>query len=234
MVSAIIIVSIAFLLLVWFIYEKSKKYDLKELFIKTAISVLFVFLALITTYNSGTFTIFNVLVIMGLVFGLLGDILLDLKAIDLERTKGYTYTGFITFGLGHILFITALIMKYYKGEVLYIILAIITDIVISAITILMEKPLKLKYGKMKPTVLLYALCLFGTVSFSLFLAIENGFQYQTLTMFFIGAVLFAASDLILSGTYFGEGKERPVDFVLNYVFYYGAQFTIAFSLLFLV
>ena len=38
----------------------------------------------------------------------------------------------------------------------------------------------------------------------------------------------------LSGTYFGEGKERPVDFVLNYVFYYGAQFTIAFSLLFLV
>jgi len=234
MVSAIIIVSIAFILLVWFIYEKSKKYDLKELFIKTAISVLFILLALITTYNSGTFTIFNVLVITGLVFGLLGDILLDLKAIDLERTKGYTYAGFITFGLGHILFITALIMKYYKGEVLYIILAIITDIVISAITILMEKPLKLKYGKMKPTVLLYALCLFGTVSFSLFLAIENGFQYQTLTMFFIGAVLFAASDLILSGTYFGEGKERPVDFVLNYVFYYGAQFTIAFSLLFLV
>ena len=97
----------------------------------------------------------------------------------------------------------------------------------------MEKPLKLKYGKFKLISFCYALCLFGTCSFSLFLAIQNGFQIQTLNMIFIGAILFAVSDLVLSGTYFGENKDRPIDFILNYITYYGAQFTIAFSLLFL-
>ena len=52
-------------------------------------------------------------------------------------------------------------------------------------------------------------------------------------MFLVGAVLFAISDLVLSGTFFGKGKERPIDFILNYLTYYGAQFTIAMVLLFI-
>ena len=48
--------------------------------------------------------------------------------------------------------------------------------------------------------------------------------------FFAGGILFALSDLILSGTFFGEGKERSVDLILNYLTYYGGQFLIAFSL----
>jgi hypothetical protein len=51
-------------------------------------------------------------------------------------------------------------------------------------------------------------------------------------MFFFGAVSFTLSDLVLSGTFFGEGKERPIDFILNYSTYYSAQFVIAFMLLF--
>ena len=43
----------------------------------------------------------------------------------------------------------------------------------------------------------------------------------------------AVSDLILSGTYFGVGKERPVDLALNYLSYYPAQFLIASALVFL-
>ena len=65
------------------------------------------------------------------------------------------------------------------------------------------------------------------------LALAHGWRETTLNLFFIGAVLFAVSDLVLSGTYFGEGKERPVDFILNYVAYYGGQFLIAFSLYYL-
>ena len=52
-------------------------------------------------------------------------------------------------------------------------------------------------------------------------------------LFFIGGVLFMISDLILNGTYFGEGKERPVDIATNYLTYYSAQFLIASSLMFL-
>ena len=100
-------------------------------------------------------------------------------------------------------------------------------------TILLEKPLRLKYGKLKKIAFCYALCLFGTCSFSLFLAIQNGFSILGLNLFLIGAILFAVSDLILSDTYFGEGKERPIDFILNYSTYYAAQFIIAFLLLFI-
>ena len=233
MVGCFIIIGLAIILICWYIISKHQKYDLKELLIKTSISFLFVIVALIATLESSKFTIFNVLVISGLLLGLIGDILLDLKYVDIERTTGYTYGGFISFGIGHILFVTALIINYYQaGGVLYIILPIIASIVLSIVTILLEKPLKLKYGKYKIISLIYAFLLFGTVTFSLSLSIQNGFQVTALTMFLIGSISFTLSDLVLSGTFFGENKERIIDFVLNYVFYYGAQFTIALLLLF--
>jgi len=234
MISCFIIMGVALILLVFYIICKCKKYDLRELFIKIGVSFLFIVVALVATLNSNKFSIINLLIILGLEFGLIGDILLDLKYIDVERTKGYTYAGFIVFGLGHIIYMTALIMNYYiKGGILFIILAITIDLIASILTILLERPLKLNYGKMKKICFGYALCLFGTFAFSLMLAIQNGFQIVSLNMIMIGSILFAISDLVLSGTYFGEGKERPIDFILNYSTYYAAQFIIAFALLFI-
>ena len=46
-------------------------------------------------------------------------------------------------------------------------------------------------------------------------------------------VFFIISDLILSGTYFGEGKNRPVDIITNHATYYLAQFIIASAILFI-
>ena len=62
--------------------------------------------------------------------------------------------------------------------------------------------------------------------------ILSGFKAITLIMMAAGGALFAISDLILSGTYFGVGKERPIDIVTNGVTYYLAQYVIAFSLYF--
>ncbi len=234
MVACIVLMAIAAILLVLYVIAKSKKYDLKELFLKTSISVLFIVVALVATLSSEKITVFNLLIITGLVLGLIGDILLDLKFIDLERTTLYTYGGFIVFGLGHLLFISALMINYYiQGKFLFIILAIVLDIILSMATILLEKPLKLEYGKYKKISFAYALCLFGSLSFSLFLAIINNFSILPLNLFFIGLVLFVLSDLVLSGTFFGNGKERPIDFTLNYITYYSAQFIIAFLLLFI-
>ncbi len=230
MISCLVIVGIAIILLIFYIIFKCKNYDLKELFLKISISFLFVLLALVASYKSNKFNVFNLLIIIGLLLGLLGDIFLDLKYIDTTRTKGYTYGGFISFGIGHILFIIAMLLMY-GTSIPFIILAIILTIILSIATILLEKPLKLKYGEYKIISFLYALCLFGSLSFSLFLNISNRFQITSLNMLFIGFVLFVISDLVLSGTFFGENKERPIDFILNYITYYGAQFTIAFMLL---
>ena len=93
--------------------------------------------------------------------------------------------------------------------------------------------MKLHYGKMKGIVIGYSILLFSTVLLSGSLALSMGWQNPTLNLFFAGGVLFALSDLVLSGTYFGVGKERPVDIISNYILYYGGQFLIAYSLLYL-
>ena len=98
----------------------------------------------------------------------------------------------------------------------------------AGLVVALEKPLKLEYGKMKAAVAVYGLMLFSTVYVSggLFLLYGG----TALLIFFIGSVLFALSDLVLSGTFFGTGKERPIDLASNYVLYYGGQYLIAFSL----
>ena len=69
------------------------------------------------------------------------------------------------------------------------------------------------------------------MNLSISLVIMYKFDNWTLNLMAIGGILFASSDLILSGTYFGIGKERPIDITINSVLYYIAQFAIAFSIL---
>ena len=57
---------------------------------------------------------------------------------------------------------------------------------------------------------------------------------MSLVMFFIGAVFFAASDTMLTGAYFKAGKRSKAYMAIYSVFYYIAQFAIAFSIFFLV
>jgi uncharacterized membrane protein YhhN len=98
----------------------------------------------------------------------------------------------------------------------------------AGLVLVLEKPMKLSYGRMRPVVLIYGFCLFSTVFVSGLLWLEH--RETALCFIFIGSILFAISDLVLSGTFFGSGKDRPVDIVSNYLFYYSGQFLIAYSL----
>ena len=208
-----------------YIPEKIKGYTVKAVLKKSIVSLLFIAVAV----AAGAHTRLAQFVILGLVCGLLGDIWLDLKYVYPQHDDIYTYAGFAVFGLGHILYVTGLIIRYGGG--LFLIASFALSVVGAIGNDLMgTKVMKLKFGKMRPVVLVYAFLLFCTVFVSGGLLLKNG--GTTLLLFFIGSILFAASDLILSGTYFGEGKERPVDLISNYVCYYAAQFLIAYSLAF--
>ena len=78
----------------------------------------------------------------------------------------------------------------------------------------------------------YGVLLFSTLLLSGSLALSYEWSEAALNLLFAGAVLFTASDLVLSGTYFGTGQERPINFILNYFTYYPAQFLIATALMF--
>ena len=94
--------------------------------------------------------------------------------------------------------------------------------------------MKVKYAKYKTIVVLYSFILSLMMGISGSLAIMYSFKNVTLNLMFIGGTLFTLSDLILSGTYFGSGKDKPIHLVSNIVIYYIAQFLIAYSVLLLV
>ena len=224
-------------LLTVYIREKIRAYTVKAVFLKAAVSTVFVTVGVYGAWAAaarGSAAVLCPFVVLGLLCGLLGDIWLDLKYVFPEQQGPFTYAGFGVFGLGHILFITGMLLTYCPaGKPLAWLLPGLLAVVMSLGNALLEKPMKLHYGRMKPVVIVYGALLFATVLFAGSLALHYGWRETPLNLLFFGGVSFALSDLILSGTYFGQGKERPIDLALNYVTYYGGQFLIASALVFL-
>ncbi len=232
-----IFLGVGVLSLVAFNFVRVKEGGVKALLLKAFTSSMFVMCAVFACLNNmsvSTLT-FSLLVIAGLVFGLMGDIWLDLKFVYPNDNKIYTYAGFVSFLIGHFLFFEALIKNYAPTGTnpLYIFIPTLLAILLAAGIIILEKPMKMKYGEYKVVTFAYSFMLVDVTLLSGALAIMNSFKELTLDVMFIGLVFFLISDLILSGTYFGEGKDRPVDIILNHTTYYIGQFLIASSLLFL-
>jgi hypothetical protein len=223
--------------LVFYIREKIRAYSVKALLLKALVSTFFVAVGVYGAWLSagrGSASPLCPFVLLGLLLGLLGDVWLDLKFVFPEKDTPFTLAGFCSFGAGHVLYLTGLLLSFYPaGKPLFVILPLLLAVLLSVGNLLLEKPMKLCYGKLKPVVLVYGALLFSTVLLSGSLALARGWQETPLNLVFVGAVLFAVSDLVLSGTYFGAGKERPIDLALNYLTYYPAQFLIALALMFL-
>ena len=98
------------------------------------------------------------------------------------------------------------------------------------IALLLEKPLKMRYGKFKWIVFLYSFMLSWTMTSAMVTAYFTDFQKMWVVMS-IGGLLFLLSDLVLSGMYFGEGKNTKGNIILNHILYYAAQFTMAATIL---
>lgn len=233
--SIILLLVIGAIALLLYIREKIRAYTLKAVFLKTFVSVCFIAVAVCGWYASSAsygLLSFGIFIVLGLLFGLLGDIWLDLKYVYPAQDDPFTYAGFASFAIGHVLFISGMLLRYHPTNVLYVILPFVLATLVSAGNILLEKTMKLNFGKMRLIVFGYGAVLFSTVALSGSLAMCFGWRDTTLNLIFAGGILFAISDLVLSGTYFG-GKERPIDLILNYLTYYPAQFLIALSLAFL-
>ncbi len=224
------------LLLVLFVREKLKSYSVRALFWKTAVSVMFMGAGMAAAQAIPTLSPvrdFAWFILGGLLFGLLGDIWLDLKYIYPKDDARYTYAGFTVFSIGHILFICGM-LRYYAdfSRPLTILIPLVAGFILGVGNGFLGPVMKLDFGRFKGIVMFYGGILFAMTLLAGSLALGQNFRSGTLNWMFAGGILFAVSDLILSRTYFGQGYERPVDIITNYIFYYGAQFAIAAALLF--
>ncbi len=222
--------AIGAILCVFYVAAKNKAYDLKELALKTAVSLCFVITAVLA--NKANPASVYVFVLAGLLFGLAGDVVLDLKFIDRKREDLWTYAGFISFAIGHVFYMTGLYTHYGKTVHLrYTIIAFAVSLIISIVVVNFGHILGNDYGRQKAVVGFYSFFLFSMTLMAGLYAFAFGWKEAFLNIFFAGGVLFCISDLVLSGTYYGKGHETLKDFILNYLTYYSAQFLIALALL---
>ena len=217
-----------------YLREKLRRCSLKGAILKSVVSAFFVAVgvcAWLTAAAGGALPILGAFVVPGLVFGLMGDIWLDLKFVYPADDAPLTYAGFAVFGAGHILYQLGLLLQFPVGErSLWLLAPLVLALAGAVGNAALEKPMKLRFGRMKSVVIVYSFLLFLTVLLAGTLALLHGWRVPALNVLFAGTVLFMISDLVLSGTYFGEDRDRPVDRALNYLTYYPGQFLIAFSL----
>ena len=233
LILCIVFTCVGCLFLTLFLIEKVKAYTVKATLLKTIASLFFIATCAVGLFERGHHYL-SLFALLGLLLGLLGDIWLDFKYVFKQHERPFTYAGFIVFGLGHVLYITGMYLEFYRGDnPLYIILPLVIGASISGVNLLLEKPMKLKFGEYRFIVFAYGVCLFSFIACSFSLLLYCNFQDVTMWMIFIASIFFALSDLILSGTFFGVGKERPFDIVSNGITYYIAQYLIAFSMIFL-
>ena len=212
------------------------------MFIATAIT------AILENPNRSDVLLPALLMIVGLVLGMVGDITLDFKIYlknlpyeDAEKDADkMTYIGMAAFGVGHILYITATALRF--GASLNMLWSALIGIgVTAAIFSLSIFVLKMRFGKFLIPSISYCVLLTWFVVYSAWqLAVGHSIANALLL---VGSIMFIVSDLILSMTYFSkeedykkEGMLNPESklmIVANHATYYIAQFLIAIALLFI-
>lgn len=191
------------------------------LFTKTIASLGFVFAAVLALIYVD-FEKYFAFIIAGLLLGMIGDILLDLKRLYKDDAPTYLNYGMLAFGLGHIMYFMALGNFYgFDGSfVLKTFIAIAVGVAFSALVVfVLAKYLKLDFGEFKWQSFAYSTVLTAVMVLALITGIKN----NTLLLMNIGLVAFLASDLVLSTQYFGGREENKVLTAINHILYYGAQ-----------
>ena len=228
---------VGFISLAVFLFFRVKQKRIIAVWLKGFTSLMFITTALVAFLTSSKpDNGFGVFIIIALVFGLLGDVFLDIKYISKNHEDLFTKLGFISFAIGHIFFTTGLFVKFYDftANILYLIIPIIASIILMIVTLLFEKFTPVRYQKMKPYVLIYSFILFFTTIMYLSVSIQSGWQNITAIIMFGGLVFFTLSDLVLNNTYFAPGFNTPAFVIVNHILYYIGQFAIAISLFFLL
>ena len=235
LILSIVFIALGAICVTLFVIGKVKKYSVKETIVKSIASLFFIAVAAVNLRYQDL-NILPLFVVLGLICGLCGDIWLELKIIYTEQDTEFTYAGFLSFAIGHVFYITGMYLEFFhEGDnVLFIILPLVVGLAAGFGNLFLSKLMKQDFGKYKAVCVLYGSLLFSFFLVNISLNILHGFQTTTLIILLVGSILFVLSDLILSGTYFGKGKERPIDLISNSITYYAAQYVIAFSLFFLI
>ena len=241
MIACIILISLGMIMTGFFIYGKVTNYSVQTVIIKSIAALLFVLLGVyIVIFEmpiGGTKDplIVGILFVCAAFFGFLGDIALGLKRVFKSKDKFWTVMGMASFSIGHILYVSGMFAGWYiPGNPLYVIIPLVLAATIGGCAFLIEKLLRVDFGKMRVIGMLYLTFLFSVSLSALSLNILYKFQSLFLLLVLIGGIIFNSSDLILCKTYFRpKDQVKKADLIATSITYFVAQFLLMFSLYFI-
>jgi len=224
-ICAVVAVSLTAL----FLFVRVYNAPIYGLLTKTLASMSFIAMAGIGMYyNYGSLPAGAGFILAGLAFGMVGDILLDLKRAHSEFEDLYTTSGMIAFTCDHtfVLAATLLIAMPLIGNLWFpcVIAAVIGIGAAPLVMFVSVKVMKAHFGKHFFYSAFYASYLIFFTVLAVWLSILN----PVFIMLGVAMVLFLLSDLVLSTMYFVAGKkEDALLVVVNHALYYAAQILIA-------
>lgn len=212
---------IGLLIQILFIYIEQQKKYVPAVALKGTASLFFVVLGFLGL-SIATLPSFAKIVVAGLVFGLLGDVCLNLRFVMEKAGQKVFLAGIAAFLVGHILYLVALIPLAAKVWVWLISGVLVAAALLYWILTSVEAE---KAFKAFGVVYIGAVVLMTAVSIGVFVTRHTSGSL----LYMVGAVLFTLSDIILIfNTFTKDGKAwmRPANLLL----YYLGQLLIALSI----
>ncbi len=210
----------------------------KSLILKMVCASMFVSIGVLSMFIANNFSQYALTMVIGLVFGFIGDYFLHAKP-----SNAYFVTGFISFLIGHIWYIVAYcraIPVLYPDYKSFNIAEIAAGIVLIIGGLLL---IKLCHIKFSPKVLKYAMAVYFLVITFMFLkASALGWNYYQsgaqggiicFLLLSMGALFFILSDSTLGVIIFGGQKKNYPLKIFNIVTYFWGQVMLAASILFI-
>jgi len=234
MVVSIIIASVlavAFITMRVTLGAKSREGGVICTFAKAVASLGCIAVAITAIFNGGENFSYKaaVFIVAGLIFGLIGDIVLDLKVVYLKEPeeKIYLTGGMISFGLGHVMYLVSACVLLGDVVTFPLVGVCVAIAAVLSFTLILvgEKLLKFRFGKFTVHSVLYAFALLFMTAFSIGLCIVM--KNTRMLTFAIGMILFLLSDLVLTQMYFGGRPKDKALCVINHALYYAAQIVLA-------
>jgi uncharacterized membrane protein YhhN len=236
-----VLVGLYVLFVVGFLVKRVREGGVKALFLKASASLTFVMCAIVSLMIAPENNYYGILIIIGMVFGVLGDVWLDLKYIHKDYEEAYTFAGITTFLVGHLFYIAGILSVYPEFVPWQICLAIFAAVAVTVFTRLLGRNKEYNYGKFNGLVFVYSIITMFIVTLCLnarncfvFLPMLQGAQTPEFFWKFVlmtaATVLFALSDLVLSYIYFLKNGNTSKNVIINHSLYYAAQLILALSI----
>ncbi|MBQ6559861.1 MAG: lysoplasmalogenase [Erysipelotrichaceae bacterium] len=220
--SIFIMILLGFLLQALFIYmEHKEKYLLADI-LKGSASLIFVLIGS-QAYQSVNFA-FNKQLLIGLIFGMIGDILLNLRYVFPKQGQKIFLIGIVAFLIGHIMYLLALIPQARHVWIWYCI--ILGALAAAGLLAYIFKTMEVKKA-FKIFGVFYLGAVFIMTAIAIGIAIFT--PSRRAIIYSIGAVLFTASDVVLIFNTF-SGVTRFSMRITNLTMYYLGQILIACSM----